>query len=309
MGKLFIVLVTALAAAMAGAQLRSEYRLQPEDAIAIRVVGEPEMSVDTPINFDGTISVPYLGFIKAAGKTTRELEQEIRAGLMNPEKQYFKDPKVTINIIQFRPSRVSVLGAVAQPGEYFFKPGDRLLSAISQAHGVVFGGGDLKRATLVRKGVPEQIPLDLDALLYRSDMSQNYELKDGDVINIPETRKNRVSVIGYVQRPGQFPWYEGMTLADAVSQAGGDIPYRSRMSAIQIQRVVPGREFETNRFNVDFTKFTAKNDFTQNVALEPGDVIFVPSSKNVDVEQLSRIANVVFTIQSLFNRNFSFFPR
>ncbi len=155
----------------------------------------------------------------------------------------------------------------------------------------------------------EQIPLDLHAMLIKGDLSQNYEVQDGDVINIPETRANRVSIIGWVQRPTQLEWFEGMTLADAVSAAGGEIPYRSRLSGIQVQRVVPGREYEYEKFNVDFTKFTAKNDFTQNIALEPGDVIFVPASKNPDVGQLAQYANVAFTIQSLLSRNFNFFPR
>ena len=180
-----------------------------------------------------------------------------------------------------------------------------MLSLIAQAQGPIYNRTDLRKATLVRKGSMEQIPLDLYAMLVRGDLSQNYEVQDGDVINIPETRTNRISVIGWVQRPSQFDWFEGMTLADALSQAGGEIPYRSRLSAIQIQRVMPEREYAYTRFTVDFTKFTANNDFSQNVALEPGDVIFVPSSKNPDWGQISQIANVAFTIQSLLSRNFS----
>ncbi|MBA3725526.1 MAG: polysaccharide export protein [Armatimonadetes bacterium] len=283
------------------------YRLKVEDVIAIRVFGEDDMSVDGPINFDGTISVPFLGFVKAAGRTTPELEAFIRDELKR--QQYFIDPQVTVNVIQFKPLRASVVGGVIRAGEFTYKPGDRVLGLITQAQGPQFNRANLRKATLVRKGSMEQIPLDLHSMLTRGDLSQNFELRDGDIINIPETRTNRVSVIGLVQRPGQFDWFEGMTLADAVSSAGGEVPYRSRMSAVQVQRVVPGREYAYSRFSVDFTKFTSKNDFTQNIALEPGDVIFVPSSKSLDINQLSQYAGVAFTLASLLNGNFSFFPR
>ncbi len=289
------------------AQVPTTYKLQAEDVVSIRVYGEQDMSVDAAINYDGTVGIPFLGLVKAAGKTTGELEQYIRTELIN--RKYFKDPKVTVNVFKFRELRASVVGGANRPGEFTFKPGDRLLSLIAQAQGPIYNRTDPRKVTLVRKGSLEQIPLDLYAMLVRGDLSQNYEVQDGDVINIPETRTNRVSVIGYVQRPSQFDWFEGMTLSDALSQAGGEIPYRSRLSAIQIQRIIPEREYAYSRFVVDFTKFTANNDFSQNVALEPGDVIFVPSSKNPDWNQLSQIANVAFTIQSLLSRNFNFFPR
>lgn len=302
-----LLLLIITGSALAQAVSAEPYRLRPEDVIAIRVFGEEDMNVDAPINLDGTISVPLLGFINAAGKTTAELERHITQELKTA--QFFVDPKVSVNIIRFRELRASVTGAANRPGEFIFKPGDRVLSLISQAQGYGFNRADLRKSVLIRKGSMEQIPLDLHAMLIRNDMSQNYELRDGDIINIPETRLNRVGVIGWAQRPGQFDWFEGMTLADAISQAGGEVPYRSRMSQIQIQRVTPGREYEYQRFKVDFTKFTSNNDFSQNVALMPGDVIFIPATNGIDINQMSQYANVAFTISNLLRGNLNFLPR
>jgi polysaccharide export outer membrane protein len=303
----FALLLIAGIASTAVAQIGSdEYRLRPEDVISIRVLGEKDMDVDAPINFDGTVAVPFIGLVKAAGLTVGQLQKYIYDHL-SPD--YFINPKITVNIIRFKDLRASVVGGANRPGEFTFKPGDRVLSLISQAQGPQFNRTDLRKATLVRKNSLEQVPLDLHSMLVRGDLSQNYELQDGDVINIPESRQNRISIIGFVQRPQQVDWFEGMTLADAVSAAGGEIPYRSRMSKIQIQRQTPGKEYEYQRFNVDFTKFTGKNDFSQNVPLEPGDVIFVPSSRSPDMNQISQYASVLFTVQSLLSRNFNFFPR
>ncbi|MBV6503104.1 MAG: hypothetical protein AKCLJLPJ_01167 [Fimbriimonadales bacterium] len=284
----------------------SNYRLQPEDFISLSIYGEEGMRVEAPVGLDGNISVPFLGLVAAAGKTTTELANFVRSELIS--RDYFKNPLVTVNIVRYRPLRASVVGFAQKAGQYEFKPGDRLLTLISQAGGTL-PTSDLRRATLVRKGSVEQIPIDLRAMLEKGDLSQNYELQDGDVLNIPRRYISQVNVLGYVPRPGQFEWYEGMTLAEALALAQGEIPYRSKLSAIQIQRQVPGRASEWRRFTVDFTKFVTKNDFTQNVVLQPGDVIYVPSTSSPDLDRASQIANIVFTVQSLLSRNFNFFPR
>ena len=126
-----LILIASISAVFA--QAPTTYRLQAEDVVSIRVYGEQDMSVDAAINYDGTIGVPFLGLVKAAGKTTGELEQYIRNELMT--RQYFKDPKVTVNVFKFRELRASVVGGANRPGEFQFKPGDRLLSLIAQAQG------------------------------------------------------------------------------------------------------------------------------------------------------------------------------
>lgn len=282
------------------------YRLGPEDVVAIRVYGEPDMSVDAIVSQDGTISYPFLGLIKVEGMTANELEFLI---LNKLKPDYFKDPKVSVNILRFRPMRASVVGIVQKPGQYDFRPGDRILSLIAQAGGQIPQRSDLKHSVLVRRNSREQIPLDLEAMLERGDLSQDYELRDGDIINVPEMEPARINVLGYVARPGQFTWTKGMMLADAIALANGPVLDRSKFSEIVIQRPVEGRPFEYRRFIVDFVRFTDKNDYSQNIELLPGDLIYVPSTKNPDLGRLNSIANLVWTITALFSRNFGFFPR
>jgi polysaccharide export outer membrane protein len=264
------------------------------------------MSVDAIVSQDGTISYPFLGLIKVEGMTTNELEFLI---LNKLKPDYFKDPKVSVNVVRFRTARASVLGIVQKPGQYDFRPGDRILSLIAQAGGQIPQRSDLKHAVLVRKGTREQIPLDLEAMLERGDLSQDYELRDGDIINIPEIEPQRVNILGYVLRPGQFLWTKGMMLSDAIALANGPIPDRSKLSEVIIQRPIEGRPFEYKRFVVDFVRFTDKNDYSQNVELLPGDFIYVPSTKNPDLARLNLITNITFSVASLLTRNFGFSPR
>ncbi|MCH8275041.1 MAG: polysaccharide biosynthesis/export family protein [Armatimonadetes bacterium] len=302
--------MTGMLVAAWGQVIRVEYRLVPEDVISIRVFGEPEMLVDgVPVGLDGKISVPLLGFVKAAGLTMAELENYIRVELIN--RGYLVDPKITVNIIRFKPLQAKVIGMARQPGQYMFRPGDRLLDLLAQAGGALLDGSNranLKASTLVRRGSVEQIPLDLEAMLERGDLSQNYELEDGDVINIPETAENRVNILGYVMQPRQIVWRRGMTMADVLAMAGGEVPYRGRMSGIQVQRLVEGRPHEWRRLTVDFTRYLNGKDSTQNIEILPGDVVYVPSNNNLDLRRASQIAGIAFTIQSLLSSNFSFFP-
>ena len=64
-----LILIASISAVFA--QAPTTYRLQAEDVVSIRVYGEQDMSVDAAINYDGTIGVPFLGLVKAAGETVQ----------------------------------------------------------------------------------------------------------------------------------------------------------------------------------------------------------------------------------------------
>jgi polysaccharide export outer membrane protein len=302
-----LVLLTGTLACLLAQGLSTTYRLQPEDVISMRVYGEPEMNVDAPISLDGFVSIPFLGFIKFAGKTVEEIQNYIATELK--AKGYYTDPKVTVNVVQIRPVRASAVGFFAKPGQYGFRPGERILALISAAGGADPDRSNRRRATLIRKGTIEQIPIDLEAMLDRGDLTQNYELQDGDVLSLPEDTSNRIMVLGWVPKPQRLLWRHGITLADAIAEAGGEIPYVSKMSEVQVQRPISGRPGEFTRFKVNFARFISKNDFSQNPELQKGDIVIVPSTKTPDTSRLNAIANVVYTISIIFGRNSIFFPR
>ncbi|MFN8140680.1 MAG: polysaccharide biosynthesis/export family protein [Fimbriimonadales bacterium] len=302
-----IVLITGMLTSGLAQGVATTYRLQPEDVISMRVYGEPEMNVDAPISLDGYVSIPFLGFIKFAGRTVEEIQTYIANELKT--RKYYTDPKVTINIVQIRPVRASAVGFFTRAGQFAFRPGERILALISAAGNPQDGRANLRRATLIRKGTVEQIPIDLEAMLERGDLSQNYELQDGDILSVPEDASNRIMILGYVPRPQRLLWRKGITLADVIAEAGGEIPYQSRFSQIQIVRETPGRPGERTMFKVNFARFISKNDYSQNPELQKGDLVIVPSTKTPDTGRLNSIANVVYTISIIFGRNGLFFPR
>jgi polysaccharide export outer membrane protein len=109
----------------------STYLLGPGDVISIRVFGEEELTFEQVRLTDaGTVSYPFLGEVRAAGKTAAELEAIIIRGLMG---DYLVDPKVSVRILEYRDFYVN--GEVKSPGGYAFQPGLTVRKAVALAGG------------------------------------------------------------------------------------------------------------------------------------------------------------------------------
>ncbi len=270
--------------ALAGAQDET-YRLQPEDIIRIQVYNETQINAELPVGIDGKVSAPFVGIIQAAGRTTAEIEAELAR--LYVDKLRLREPRVAVTIIRFRQLKATVGGSVSRPGTYEVRPGDTVITLLNYGGGAIPDRADLRRATLRRAGSNEKIPLDLYSVLMRGDTSQNYEVQDGDELLIPEENSSRVLVIGTVSQPGSYLYREPMTLADALSMARGEVPTRSKLSEITIIRKAPGMPGQYVRLKANFVNFVRKGDFTQNVMLEPGDLVFVPSTKTPDIGQVT----------------------
>jgi protein involved in polysaccharide export with SLBB domain len=78
------------------------------------------------------ISMPLLGDVQAAGKTTLQLSDEITVKL----KKYIQDPNVTVVLGQVNSKIVYLLGEVAKPGPIGMTPGMTFLQAIATAGGL-----------------------------------------------------------------------------------------------------------------------------------------------------------------------------
>ena len=273
------------------------YRLQAEDVVRIQVFGQPQIGADVPVARDGNISAPFVGTVRAFGKTTAELEADLYE--LYVKRLKLRNPIVSVTISQFRQLRASVGGFVTRPGLYPVRDGDTLISLLTQGGGPIPDRADLRRATLRRAGTSELIPIDLYAMLIRGDTSQNYEIQDGDELNVPEETINRIVVLGTVARPGFYPYKEPMTLADAIALAGGEIPRRSRFSRTEIVRRQVGDPSKYVRIRADFVAFVKRGDSTQNVVLQPGDTIFVPETNTPDLNQVNGIVNTIFVLDSL----------
>lgn len=283
------------------------YRLQPEDILTIQVYNEVQVNAQIPVGRDGNISAPFVGTVYVQGKTTSEVEAELKR--LYIEKLKLRNPIVSVTIFRYRPVKASVLGMVNRPGVYDMRPGDTVLTLLSYAGGTILESqsgssrANLKRVTLRRAGTNELIPIDLNSMLRKGDLSQNYKVDDGDELTVPEDTRNRIVVLGAVQRPGTFPYSEPMTVMDSIGLAGGQVRYVSKFSEIIVIREKAGLPGSFLRIRSDIVKFVKQGDTAQNFQLEPGDIVYIPETKTPDWDRLANIVNSLFFLDRFFRDN------
>lgn len=123
-----------------------EYTLAPGDRIRVSVYGEDSLTGDYVISSSGNLLFPLVGNLPATEKTVEALQAALTAALADG---YLKEPRVTIQVVAFRP--FYILGEVARPGDYPVSTGLTLQQAVSQAGGYTYRANTrkiyLKRAT------------------------------------------------------------------------------------------------------------------------------------------------------------------
>ena len=298
MANRFIVCVLFLAACVSAMAQTTVRTLRPEDVLRIQVFGQAGIGGDAPVDPNGNITAPFAGTIHVEGRTIAEVEAELTR--IYKQRLFLRDPIVSVTIVSLRALRAIVGGGgIARPGPYPIRPGDTILNLLSQAGGANRDVADLKRAYLRRAGTYESVPIDLYALTVFGDVSQNYEVQDGDELVVPESRGNQVLVLGTIQRPGLFPFREPMTAWDAIGLAGGEITRRSRFSRTVILRQREGLTGVYVRIPVDLVRFIRKGDSSQNILLKPGDILYVPETNTPDFTYIGSLASVGFLLDSV----------
>jgi polysaccharide export outer membrane protein len=238
--KCLVVLMLGLAAcasAAAAAAKRGgeDYRLGAGDLLKISTFGYADLAADVRISESGNITFPLIGQIAAEGLSTRELETVIAQRLQ--EGNFIRGAQVSVLIVEYLSQKVSVLGQVGKPGQYFLDGTTRVLDLLAKAGGVAEdSGGD--QAVLLRPNGSSQT-LDL-AALFRGDATQNPVVSDGDTVNV--LRAPRFYIYGEVQKPGAYRLERNMTLSRAITAGGGLTPRGSERRVIVKRRDAQGRE-------------------------------------------------------------------
>jgi len=268
------------------------YRLHKEDVVKITVWGEPNFSSAQEVDPAGCIHMNSVGSVHVEGLTAQESADKIKSALS----KWVRDAKVQVELSQIYKAKVFVLGpGVLRPGTFEMKPGDRIMEALAQA-GSYSDVADLANARLTHRGSNADIKVDLQKLFENGDMSQNLELQDGDSIFVPEDTLCRYAVVGEVQHQNQFRFKKNMRVMDAISNAGGATE-RGELKSTYVLRAGPkGPE----RIHVDMAKFMKKGDLAQNIDLHPGDVVYVPETKSINWDKVSKVLSAVVNTSWLF---------
>jgi polysaccharide export outer membrane protein len=110
----------------------SAYKIGPLDVLEVSVFKVKDLSSSVQVAESGTINLPLVGEVPAAGRTAQEVERDLVARL---GAKYLKSPQVTVYIKEYNSQRLTVEGAVKKPGVYPLKGKTTLLQCIAMAEG------------------------------------------------------------------------------------------------------------------------------------------------------------------------------
>ena len=248
----------------------NDYRIGPKDLLEITVFELPELNQTVRVSEDGSITLSLLGKVDVAGLTAQELEKKL-AGLL--DQQFTKGAHVTVFIKEYQ--KVSVIGAVGQPGQYELVGPTTLLQLIAKAGGLTSQAmNELFVYRLGPDGRQSRIVIKLEDLIVRGDQDLNIQLQPKDVITVPIDQTLTVFVYGEVKTPGAVSYQssKGITLIQAIAQAGGTTEWAKRRHVL-----IKRRDPRTNK-EIKLT-VNLKSMISGKVAdlmLEQGDVVIVP---------------------------------
>ena len=249
-----------------------EYRVGSKDVLKVGIYREPDLSGDYVIAGDGTINFPLLGHVRVEGKTVSEIEKQLETQLA---KDYLVNPSVSVRVGEYRSQQIQLLGAVKKPGTYTLRGPTTLLEIISQAGGIDPREGGSKVIVLrPRKGKEGEdlyFTVNLDLLLKGADLSANIPLHRNDTVYVPKA--DSIFIFGQVKSPGPYKIQKKITLAEAISMAGG----LTRLAAANRTRVVRIEGGTERVLHIPLDDIL-KGDKTKDILLVAEDIVFVPES-------------------------------
>jgi len=146
------------------AALQRIYRLGVGDKIKITVFGEDNLSGIVDVNASGNVPLPLAGEVPARGMTIAEFRSAVSRRLADG---YLQNPKVTVEVLNYRP--IYVHGEVKSAGEFQYKPGLMLRDAVAMAGGFTYRANETY-ALVVRDGEqPASLPLSASVAVLPGD--------------------------------------------------------------------------------------------------------------------------------------------
>jgi polysaccharide biosynthesis/export protein len=132
----------------------SDYRIGPNDLVQISIFdllgeGTGETVKQVRVTETGSISLPFIPPVKAAGLTERELEQAVQKAY--EDARLIRAARVSVSVVEARARTFSIQGNVGAPAEYqITRPDYRMLDALVTAHGPTVSIG-VPYAYVIRK--------------------------------------------------------------------------------------------------------------------------------------------------------------
>jgi polysaccharide biosynthesis/export protein len=273
-----------------------------EDVLEVTIASglgkESIQAMPSRVNEAGEVDIVHVGLVPVAGLDLTEAEAAIARACI--DRDIYRSPNVTVEMKRAKVNRITVLGAVEEPGIVELRSGNSdLLQALVQAGNLTKEAGSVVEIhhpgfrpgeentpriaeesdaagnqltafnTPAKTASARTLKVDLASLGTGSDV--NYDLEDGAVVRVEKRDPPALQVIGLVHKPDRYDYPVGknMRLTDAIAIAGGT----SNQLADKVFVIRRREGAEPMLVGISLRK--AKRIGAENMLLEPGDTVSV----------------------------------
>ena len=246
-----------------------DFKLSPGDLIAVRVFLQPEYEATVRVSASGTVQLPFIGSVPVMGLKVREAQALIADRLRIG--QFYKDPEVTIQVMN------TVNGSVRVTGEVH---AEVLVANEMSLRDVLLNAGGLPATAshtvkIVRPGVAEPIVVDLGTDLAAS-AAANIPIRPHDTIQI--SRASVVYVLGAFAHQGPLPLDQAspLTLLQLAALSGG-INFEGKFEDLRLIRTIETKDGpQCKVIEVDIKK--VRDGKEKDPILQANDIVFLPTN-------------------------------
>jgi polysaccharide biosynthesis/export protein len=242
-----------------------DYVIGEGDVLDIFVWGVKELNVSVKVRPDGKITIPGVGDVKASGFTPPGLQKSLGEKL----KELVKNPNVTVAVREITNSKVYIFGGGVKSAAYDLNRSTTLLQLLCNIGDI--RNADLKRAYVLRNG--KMVKGGFHKLFIGGDTSEDMAIESNDSIYIPAlaVADRSIYVLGAVNNPRFIEYRDGMTVMQAVLEAGGFSKF-AKQNDTTIMRTDGGKDVI---IQVKAKDILNDGDLSQNLRLKPNDYVIV----------------------------------
>ena len=171
-------------AAAAAPAASGDYRIGPQDTLEVDVFQLSDLNRTVQVDSGGRILMPLIGEVQASGKTSEQLSSDIAAQL---GQKYVNHPQVTVMVKDAQGQRITVDGAVGQPGVYTLTGPTTLMQAVALAKGPDTKLANLHRVTVYRLQGVQRISASYDLQSIRDGKAADPLIYGKDVIVVDQS--------------------------------------------------------------------------------------------------------------------------
>jgi polysaccharide biosynthesis/export protein len=256
------------------------YTLGAGDIVNVIVFDHPELTLPAgpersaeesgfQVQADGTFFYPFIGQIRASGRTAEQIRTDITERLA----AFIPEPNIEVRVAAFNSQSVVVSGEVGSPSRQAIRNVPTTLLDSINAAGGANADADLRAISLQRRS--GSYIVDLRGFLENGFRENNPVLRDGDVVFVPRRKPEEAYFLGEVTRPDVIDLSAGpVTLTQAVARQGGIREVRADARGIFVFRRIEDR---TTVFQLDVSSPEGLL-LGARFLLEPSDVIYVVRS-------------------------------